>query len=257
MSVTESLSLTEFKPYFNDRIIQMPQQCANTLRRGQPNRSRLTMHNLSFNAEKYHLGKLCYRQHDWNQTGYTLRRRSSNACLKCEQINSKAYRDRHPERSRASVERYRQRNPEVAIRIARSQRLSGRTAQNTQRWRKRHPEYRLVHADSERIRRFKKRASRSLDYTPKQIRTRFSEFDNCCAYCNSVKNLTVDHFIAIAADGSDCLGNIIPACFSCNSSKQHSDPLQWYQKQEFYSEKRWKKILTILGRNDYRQMPLF
>ncbi|MCY7274450.1 MAG: HNH endonuclease [Phormidesmis sp. CAN_BIN44] len=215
------------------------------------------MDNLSFDAEKYYLGTLCIHKHHWNESQNSLRRITRKECLECERVRSKAYRDRYPDRSQTSVRQYRERYPEVAIRISRSQRLSGRSAQITKQWRKRHPEYRPIHADHERIRRFKKRASRSIDYTPKQIRVRFSEFNHRCAYCESSKNLTVDHFIAIAVDGSDCLGNIIPACFSCNSSKQASDPLQWYQKQEFYSERRWAFILSVLGRKDYRQMPLF
>jgi HNH endonuclease len=251
------LTVKEFERIIHGRLIQMPQQCANTLEHGQPNRRRLTMHNLSFDAEKYYLGSLCHRQHDWNQTDSSLRRRLTNGCLKCEQIASRAYRARHPERAKASVESYRQRNPDVIIRAARLRRFSGQAAQNTQRWRERHPEHRLIHADYERIRRFKKKATCSVKYTLKQVRERFCDFDNCCAYCNSMNKLTIDHFIALAVSGVDCLGNIVPACSSCNSSKQHSDPLRWYQKQEFYSEKRWKRILAILGRTDYRQMPLF
>ena len=256
-AVIKKLFLVKFLTCFNDRIIELPQQCANTLRHGQSNRRRLTMDSLSFNAEKYYLGKLCIRNHDNLEAGKSLRSIATKQCLECGRISAKNYRFNHPEQANESVQKYRKRNPELAIKLSESYRVSGKSAQNTKQWRQRHPEYRQIHAENERLRRFKVRASRLVDYKIEQVKARFAEFNNCCAYCRLEKKLTIDHFIAIAKGGPDCLGNIVPACFNCNSSKKSSDPMQWYQKQKFYSQKQWDFILFVLGKSDYRQIPLF
>lgn len=44
-----------------------------------------------------------------------------------------------------------------------------------------------------------------------------------CHYCGSQDNLTTDHIVSVARGGTDCIGNLIPACKTCNSSKRHVD----------------------------------
>ena len=215
------------------------------------------MNNLSFDSQKYFLGKLCIRQHNYRETGKTLRRISTRHCLECERESSQAYRRRHPKQSNKSTSDWKKRNPNVVKLGLKRGRESGRLAANTRRWRQNHPEYKEDHAKKERIRRFKKKASRTLDYTTSQIDARVAEFDNCCAYCGSTGKLSIDHFIPLAQGGFDCIGNMIPACISCNSSKQDSDPLIWYRQQPCYSKEKWHEILQVLGKDDYRQLPLF
>ena len=84
-------------------------------------------------------------------------------------------------------------------------------------------------------------------------------FNGECAYCGSKVNLTLDHFIPINKGGSDVQGNLLPACLSCNSSKCNNDAIEWYKKQSFFSQKRLKQILKILGKTEsnYDQIPLF
>jgi hypothetical protein len=54
-------------------------------------------------------------------------------------------------------------------------------------------------------------------------------WDHCCAYCGNRAELTQDHFIPITA--VNCPGtvpeNMVPACMSCNCSKQHRSPEKW------------------------------
>lgn len=54
-------------------------------------------------------------------------------------------------------------------------------------------------------------------------------FDNSCAYCESVESLEPDHIIPLRDAG--CPGtvssNIVPACKSCNRSKQHKSLRDW------------------------------
>lgn len=40
-----------------------------------------------------------------------------------------------------------------------------------------------------------------------------------CLYCGSTEDVTLDHVVALAAGGWDCLDNLAPACRRCNLSK--------------------------------------
>ena len=46
------------------------------------------------------------------------------------------------------------------------------------------------------------------------------EHDHCCHYCNHRKPLTMDHVIPLSRGGPHTRLNVVPACRSCNSSKQ-------------------------------------
>lgn len=83
--------------------------------------------------------------------------------------------------------------------------------------------------------------------TPQQWEQCKNHFNNHCAYCNSDKPLTQDHFIALSKFGEYSSRNIIPACGSCNPSKSNKPFSTWYPKQPFYSKSREKKILSYLG----------
>lgn len=86
---------------------------------------------------------------------------------------------------------------------------------------------------------------------PSAIRSRYAEFDNCCAYCgkqHKAMDLQIEHFVPISKGGTHVLSNIVPACKPCNSSKTDHDAEAWYERQEFYSRKRWLKIIDVLGK---------
>jgi 5-methylcytosine-specific restriction endonuclease McrA len=72
-------------------------------------------------------------------------------------------------------------------------------------------------------------------------------FNNICAYCGKKEPLEQEHFVALSKGGEFTRNNIIPACKSCNSSKQAEDFFKWYPQQEFYSKAREQKILKYLN----------
>jgi hypothetical protein len=81
-----------------------------------------------------------------------------------------------------------------------------------------------------------------------------------CAYCNKIlENATQDHFIAMSKGGEYTKNNIVPACKSCNSSKNDLDFFEWYPIQKFYSKQREYKILKYLNydpKTKYQQLAL-
>lgn len=48
-----------------------------------------------------------------------------------------------------------------------------------------------------------------------------------CAYCDSGDRLTKDHVVPLSRGGSNSIGNIVPACLSCNSSKRDRLLIEW------------------------------
>lgn len=54
-------------------------------------------------------------------------------------------------------------------------------------------------------------------------------FDGRCAYCPAMAT-TWDHVVPVARGGQLKRGNIVPACVSCNSSKNTSDVVEWIRR---------------------------
>ncbi|MFH0908899.1 MAG: HNH endonuclease [bacterium] len=51
-------------------------------------------------------------------------------------------------------------------------------------------------------------------------------FDGKCAYCGKPAS-TYDHIVPVSKGGQTTPGNIVPACASCNSSKNNKDVVEW------------------------------
>lgn len=73
----------------------------------------------------------------------------------------------------------------------------------------------------------------------KQIK---ESWNHQCAYCGSEENLTIDHIIPQCKGGMDFTKNVVCCCRSCNQSKGHEHWKLWYVQQDFYNEKKFKKI---------------
>jgi 5-methylcytosine-specific restriction endonuclease McrA len=109
------------------------------------------------------------------------------------------------------------------------------------------PDYRLYHRQKSKRRKAQMRDSVAIQVQGREIRARFAEFDHRCAYCGAGGDLHIEHVVPISRGGGHAIGNIVPACESCNYSKRDHDPEAWYKAQPFYSEVRWRKICRVLG----------
>jgi 5-methylcytosine-specific restriction endonuclease McrA len=106
------------------------------------------------------------------------------------------------------------------------------------------------------------RAKRKSAFKKLQVAYTLEEWEDClkyfkhsCCYCGNPGPMEQDHFIALSKGGEYTRNNIVPACKSCNSSKNNKDFFEWYPKQSFYNRKRESKILKFLHyKNQIQQL---
>lgn len=55
------------------------------------------------------------------------------------------------------------------------------------------------------------------------------QYRGCCAYCQTDGPMTMDHVIPLSRGGRHTVGNVVPACGSCNSSKFNRLLVEWRQ----------------------------
>lgn len=72
-------------------------------------------------------------------------------------------------------------------------------------------------------------------------------FEWRCAYSGEYlggnsNNRSIDHIVPLSNGGLNEIWNCVPMLKSYNSSKNTKNMLEWYMKQDFYSEERLNKI---------------
>jgi 5-methylcytosine-specific restriction endonuclease McrA len=85
----------------------------------------------------------------------------------------------------------------------------------TREWERKHPEKKIEHAHRRRARLRGGGGRHSSAEWADLLR----RYNNCCAYCGAAGKLERDHRVPICRGGSDFIGNILPACSSCNRAK--------------------------------------
>lgn len=83
--------------------------------------------------------------------------------------------------------------------------------------------------------------------TNKEWKVIKEDFDYKCAYCGQERPLEREHFVPLVKGGHYTAKNIIPACRSCNASKNDSDFEGWYPDYVHYSSERNRFILEYLN----------
>ena len=243
---------------------------------------------LGVDTRKYYLGKLTCR-HNYKESGFSLRRISNRQCKFCESERVKLDRKVNPEKFSARGKSYYYKNKDKVLNRQKQYCSDPSRYEEHKRkqreWQKKYRskpetikkinEYReqrrttinkwyrdyrktlagkAVHAKAAHKSRVKKLGGHHSGYAAEEIVKRFEEMGNKCIYCGSEDGLTVDHFISLSSGGSDTIGNIVPCCTWCNSSKSNQDPLSWYKKQSFFSAKNWKALLKKIGKTPQNYM---
>lgn len=228
------------------------------------------MNSLSdFDPDKFYLGGLCKRGHDWNGTGKTLRAKNRRACLECEKLRYINGREGFIEAAKAR----RQKNPDYNKQSCKANyhRNKERRLQQRKEYYQQHKEYILAYrkeyvrqgrnimigrACNER-RRAQMRGSIVQKIGSREMLSIKDLFNQECGYCGSTNDLTLDHFIPLSKGGTHTISNLVCACRSCNNRKHTSDPYTWYSQQEFFSKRKWNRLLKLLGKTqeNYNQIP--
>lgn len=218
-----------------------------------------------FNQQLFFLGNLCIRGHRWQDTEQSLRHRSDRSCVECRRILSKRFASTPEGQAslKAADKRYREseqrkvysaaygRRSDLAAKRAEAQ-LRYRQTEKGQSARKRseqkyaQTEKRRISLRRKDVKRKKLKSETREFYSLQDVQALKLQFNNSCAYCGSQGILTLDHVIPLNCGGADALRNIVPACVSCNASKQDTSVEMWYKSKPFYSESRWQFLQSLM-----------
>jgi 5-methylcytosine-specific restriction endonuclease McrA len=122
-------------------------------------------------------------------------------------------------------------NPEYRERL--SQKNKARYSANAEKmirqvieYNRLHPEVKL--ASSHRNEVSRKYGTRVYEVTAKDIKRLLA---SPCIYCGSTNKITIDHVIPRKRGGVHSVGNIVPACQTCNASRKSDTIMEWRVKK--------------------------
>jgi 5-methylcytosine-specific restriction endonuclease McrA len=158
---------------------------------------------------------------DYNQSNNKDGHRSE-----CKECQSEIYRTwylNNAERQRNKTKVWRKENPEkVAEQKKRSYKKNPQAQHiRNKRWKESNP---LKVQEQDLRRRARILNNGTYEVTVKEL----SKIKNSiCLYCGSNKNITVEHVIPVSRGGTHSIGNLVPACGSCNYSKGAKTITEW------------------------------
>jgi 5-methylcytosine-specific restriction endonuclease McrA len=185
----------------------------------------------------YNKGCRCDRcreaKSEYDKASYQKRRNKRLA-------DGKRYRDENPDRMRELKRKWATENPEKNR--ARSRRyIEKNRATIRKRQRQRHDaeinaqrcrEWRAVNAEKTRLyvatRRARKRNNPDSVGISERDWLRLVRRYRGCAYCGAITiNVELDHVVPLSKGGRHAIGNVLPACKSCNSRKNSRLLADW------------------------------
>ena len=140
------------------------------------------------------------------------------------------YRAEHPDKRKAYNARYRAKNREKdRARIARYY------AKHSKKLKAYQSCYAVINFEKKRASSAKYRARKlSADgngITERQWRDVLTSTLGLCTYCYERRPLALDHIVPLSTGGEHDINNAVPACNSCNSSKQKTPLLLWLARR--------------------------
>ncbi len=159
---------------------------------------------------------------------------------------SKRWREANPERARAMSIAWNRAHPEtmrsvsVRYRAGHRKEIAARTrawyAANLDRANATSRAWRIANADIVRFnnarRRAREQAAETCQVTRQEWLRLVRRYDECCAYCGANELLTQDHVVPLSRGGRHAIGNLLPACGTCNSSKGARLLMEWRLSRE-------------------------
>lgn len=163
-------------------------------------------------------------------------------CRECQRRDARKYRERHLEWKKAQVKAWYAANPDANARHCRMRWAKHKDTYNANRRAKRaaDPEtHKRKGRDYYRRNRHKvlawnrvyelRKAGVKGSHTPEDIQALLHAQRGRCHWCGKPcgSNYHVDHRIALAAGGTNDVGNLVISCPACNLSKQAKPPWEW------------------------------
>jgi len=253
----------------------------------------------AFDGDRFRLGALCKREHDWKGTRQSLRRTcKGGGCVECEKFHvreriasGKRKEDRRKQREKLKAQGLTTRGTEringtPATALQKAIRAAGRSSsvarlvmnEQLRHWREHpsdraahdrrwaqaswwleyqiNPDMRLYHREKSKRRKAQSRGQTPVQIPVAALRQRFNEFGNCCAYCGTDGDMQIEHVEPISRGGAHDIGNIVPACASCNTNKRNHPMKPWYHSQPFFSELRLHQIRRVIRSPEGEQLAL-
>lgn len=153
---------------------------------------------------------------------------------------NQAYYLKNREKINAAVKKYAQENRDV-VRARARKRAQETKEQNNERarlWYKQNKELMINRAKEWKKNHPDHVRANTRDYATRRRAAigRFSSRDyirllrrqnGLCAYCSANKANSIDHVVPLSKGGSNFIGNILPVCSLCNSSKGYKNLYKW------------------------------
>lgn len=198
--------------------------------------------------EKYELNDDNFYRSSLNKEGFRT------TCKNCDNEVNKIYKSNNKELTKKQWKNWYAKNKEYISKYNREYR-----DKNIKRIKKYNKEYQKQYRKTAKGKTIRKKHYHIREAKIKNLKYDFTEQDwlDCqnyfnfkCAYCGrDNEKLTQDHFIPLNNGGTYTKNNIIPCCFSCNSSKQDKDFYEWYKTKEFYDVDRIIKVEEYINKN--------
>jgi 5-methylcytosine-specific restriction endonuclease McrA len=171
-------------------------------------------------------GKTYYQNNRETRLAKEAQRRAQNR--EQENKRSRKWKQENKERCRVVNAAWNRNNRERAHQNATAWRKANpeRNRDNQNRWRKENPDKQRA---KEVRRRTAHRANGVYFISNAEIKRLYS---SPCFYCQDTKDITLDHIIPISRGGSHSIGNLLPACRSCNLSKNAKTITEWRMWQK-------------------------
>ena len=139
----------------------------------------------------------------------------THECRACATVRKLEWAKQNPAKSKASIAKWRQANIEALREYGRG---------NTKRWQAANPEKVREYSIQRRAR---KKASQFYAVSTGFLKRLHAQ---PCIYCGSTKNIEADHVVPLARGGQHSIGNLVPACRTCNASKRDRFIMEWRMK---------------------------
>lgn len=150
----------------------------------------------------------------------------SNALYCSIQHKKNAAAARHRARNPGYYAQYSDSPARIAWREANRDRIRAAAREQQARYRAEHPDaarqWWAANPERHRLYQAKRRAVAAGTWvvTERDIRRLLTRYDHRCAYCGTrPERLHLDHVIPLKRGGRHSIGNLVPACQPCNSSK--------------------------------------